>query len=350
VPAESHAPRCLDCAYTLEGAPSPGQCPECGREFDLSDPATFTDKPPFLFWSYWLPAFLLAAIGAIASICLVVFGFLNWGPALWIGVPLSLGCLVGYGARVRWLGVAILCIGAALTFTFTLMSLSLAGAFCGISLTVILAGPLTIGALLGWVLRRTLKHTAFSQRHYLRTFCILSVGPIWAWASGPATYGEPESIRTSQVVAAPLNAAWDSVVFFEEVRGRPPLLLRIGLAHPLQTLGSAEHVGDHKTCIYNRGHITKEITQVAPGELLAFRIVEQQIGYEHDVRLLSGSFAFARVDDSHTSVTLTTTYQPRLTPRFAWRPFERLATHTLHEHVLDEMARRAKELPDADHH
>lgn len=34
--------RCLDCNYILDHAPS-ARCPECGRPFNLADPATFHD-------------------------------------------------------------------------------------------------------------------------------------------------------------------------------------------------------------------------------------------------------------------------------------------------------------------
>jgi hypothetical protein len=40
-------------------------------------------------------------------------------------------------------------------------------------------------------------------------------------------------------------------------------------------------------------------------------------------------------------VTLETTYVPLLTPRPAWVPFERLAIHTLHGHVLEGMREMA---------
>jgi hypothetical protein len=39
------APRCLGCEYPLLGLDD-NRCPECGRGFDLSDPATFRRPPP----------------------------------------------------------------------------------------------------------------------------------------------------------------------------------------------------------------------------------------------------------------------------------------------------------------
>lgn len=41
---------CLGCGYSLRGLPRP-VCPECGRGFDPSDPATFRDtSKPRSFW------------------------------------------------------------------------------------------------------------------------------------------------------------------------------------------------------------------------------------------------------------------------------------------------------------
>src|SRR5437870_4326577 len=51
--------RCLHCGYVLWGLPA-GRCPECGADFDPDDPATYSSKPLFVRWKFWLPGFLLA--------------------------------------------------------------------------------------------------------------------------------------------------------------------------------------------------------------------------------------------------------------------------------------------------
>jgi hypothetical protein len=66
-------------------------------------------------------------------------------------------------------------------------------------------------------------------------------------------------------------------------------------------------------------------------------VVEQ--GFEqHSMRLVGGSFTFEAVDDTHTRVTLETTYVPHLSPRWCWRPFEQWTVHKLHGHVLKGIA------------
>lgn len=68
--------RCLFCRYPLEGLSS-NRCPECGREFDPHDPATFdpTAAPSVLgshvFWRWALVLTTVPPLGntAIAALC-----------------------------------------------------------------------------------------------------------------------------------------------------------------------------------------------------------------------------------------------------------------------------------------
>ena len=94
--------------------------------------------------------------------------------------------------------------------------------------------------------------------------------------------------------------------------------------------------------IPNKGHITKRVTEVRSPELLAFDVIEQSIGYERDVRLISGSFELSPDGATHTRITLNTTYQPLLGPRWAWALGEDYAIHTLHSHVLEGMRLHAE--------
>ncbi len=331
----------MACAYTLAGLPSPGACPECGRAFDLAKPSSFTLKVPFARATYWAPSLLLAAIGGAMCTALVVFGMGNWSAALWIGVPFSMGCIIGYGTRARTFVTVMLIIAAAVAFIMTLMSMQLAGIFCGLVLAAIVTGPILLGTFAGWLLRQSMRLSRFTQRVHLPPVLFLAIGPIWALVEGHAGPQRLESVSTREVISAPVRACWDGIMYYEQVRHEAPLILRIGLAHPLYTIGSSSAVGDRKTCVYDKGRITKQVTRADRDRILAFDVIEQSIGYEHDVHLTGGSFTFEPLDDTHTAVTLTTRYEPLITPRFVWRWAEGLAIHTLHGHVLEGMRRRA---------
>jgi hypothetical protein len=147
---------------------------------------------------------------------------------------------------------------------------------------------------------------------------------------------------------APPRRAWDTVMFYEEVRHPPPALFRLGMPRPLYTSGSSAAVGEEKTCVYDKGRLVKRITEREEQRRLSFRVVEQ--GFEqHAMTLSGGAFEFEPVgeeaagDPGRTRVTLSTRYHPHLGPRWCWRPFERLTVRTLHGHVLKGMAEKARE-------
>lgn len=316
---------------------SPGQCPECGRPFDLADRSTFALRPPFLRWNFWFPGLCLSVLGGTVVVAILAFAFGNWGVSLFLGVPFSVGCILGYRLRVRWYLLPLFCLVALLGLIIGLMSLSLAGVYCGLILGAIFLVPIFIGAVLGAILRHQLKFRGYGQASYLPILLFWLIPRAGGVIEGRPRGNRPESVSTEIVIPAPIARCWDAIMFYEEVTHEPPLILRIGLAHPLYTIGVSRKPGDVKTCVYNKGRITKRITAVADRSLLEFEVIEQRIGYERDVRLIGGSFRLEPLGPDSTRVTLTTTYEPLLGPRFCWRPGERLAVHLLHRHVLEGM-------------
>jgi hypothetical protein len=56
--------RCLSCQYDLRDLPE-NRCPECGREFDPSDPTTFGPLHPvraMTWWGFCLTSALICAV------------------------------------------------------------------------------------------------------------------------------------------------------------------------------------------------------------------------------------------------------------------------------------------------
>ena len=83
---------CLGCGYDLVGLP-PGACPECAREFDPVDPATWSPRP-VVAWksalrSRWT-AYVLVSLGVVAGMWLTVLPrpFVSWDgkmdPLVWV--------------------------------------------------------------------------------------------------------------------------------------------------------------------------------------------------------------------------------------------------------------------------
>ena len=333
--------RCLKCFYILDHLET-RICPECGTAFDPANPTTWTIKPPFVWWTYWMPAFLLAGGGGgiLWTALILLYGFTA---ATTLTVPLAIGAVIGYGGKVGfWSRFALGLM--ALGFAIGIVSgAGLLGGLCAAVVATCALVPVVIGVLTGRALRVMLAGSNFSQRDYLRSWLlqalIFLLPTAAAIVEGRHPMLAPISVTTVQVIDAPPMQAWNGIQFYEQVQRPIPWLLRLSPSlRPMYTIGHSEKVGDLKTCVYQRGKLTKLITQIIPGQRLAFGVVVQEQIENDGAKLLDGSFDLAPLDNgTRTRVMLTTRYIPLLTPRFAYQWAETLAIHTLHDHVLAGM-------------
>ncbi|MFM9956649.1 MAG: hypothetical protein ACKVZJ_01120 [Phycisphaerales bacterium] len=343
--ATAGLPRCQNCFYVLSGLKDRrGSCPECGWTYNLDNEKSFTRKPPFVPWSYWWPVLTVALGSSLVVFLFSVFVLGSWGWSIWFAPTLACGAILGYRLRVGRVPLVLVLVTSALS-ALGMTVWGLGGVFCCLALFGILLGPIVLGILLGSALRLVLKRIGYAQASWLPVLAMLGAAQAVIIAEGPPAPMPVESVGTSRVIATDPETAWDSMMYYEQVTHDPPLILRVGLARPLATRGAMDRIGATKTCLYNKGYLTKRVTSSRPGERLAFEVTEQRIGYERDVRLRSGAFEFEAIGDERTRVTLVTEYEPLLSPRWVWRPFERYAVHTLHGHVLEGMRREAEAPP-----
>jgi hypothetical protein len=161
-------------------------------------------------------------------------------------------------------------------------------------------------------------------RHVTALYRLVS----WLFAGGAVR----EAVVTHAHFNASPNMIWSHIIFYEEIPGRAPLLLRGMLTQPLRSEGAKTHVGAMVRCIYKAGHLVKRITVVEPAHLLRFEIVEQCLGIEDCIQTLGGSY---QISHSHeTDVLLTTHYLAYLHPRWLWRRLEALLVSQLHRYIL----------------
>ena len=109
MPRPMPSARCLDCDYLLHGLHE-ARCPECGRGFDLGDPATYhTGRPMPLFVRSWLkpiggPTLVLAGSGWLGLSWFAAdpeFNYMCVGPALLVLLWPVLGVVIGIRAAFR---------------------------------------------------------------------------------------------------------------------------------------------------------------------------------------------------------------------------------------------------------
>lgn len=342
-------PRCRRCGYVL--ALPEGLCSECGRSFDLDDPNSYVLRPPFLFWRYWLPGACLALGGGfVLSFYFLIQGNIGFG--LCMGVPFAMGAILGYGVRGRYAARLIFALCLTIALGTALIFIHPSALICGLFLMLIFLLPVIGGCALGILLRVLVKRSNFDQRWHLPILFLFLLLPHAFDAVERLFVAAPgvESISTAAVLQGTPRDAWNNLKFYEEVAHRPGLLLRLGLPRPQRTQGRADRVGDVKVCLYEHGVLRKLITDCQPGRQLAFDVIQQEHVQDHAIRLLRGSFQFEAVDTDQTRVTLTTEYQPLMTPRWCWRPIEQLCGHALHAHILEGMRLHTVATGDGDDH
>jgi hypothetical protein len=142
-----------------------------------------------------------------------------------------------------------------------------------------------------------------------------------------------ETVATRVRFDASPEAIWNRILFYEEVPGRPPFLLRTLLPHPVRTDGDKTRVGATVHCAYRGGDLVKRITAVEPPHLLQFEVIEQRLGIEGCILTVGGSYQICAKGDV-TDVVLTTNYRAYLRPRCLWHPLEALLVSQLHRHIL----------------
>jgi hypothetical protein len=143
-----------------------------------------------------------------------------------------------------------------------------------------------------------------------------------------------ETIATRVCFEASAEAVWDELMFYEEVPGRAPLLLRMFLTAPVRTEGDKRRAGAMVRCVYSGGaELMKCITRVEAPRSLYFEVIDQRLGIEDCIRTLKGSYEIRNCGEA-SEVVLTTNYEAYLRPRALWRRVEAALVSRLHQHIL----------------
>lgn len=153
--------------------------------------------------------------------------------------------------------------------------------------------------------------------------------------------GQLSSIVTRTKFPALPEQAWAVLMFYEQIKKRPPLALRLLLPTPIRAEGRKSEVGDEATCLYESGHMLKRVTQIVRGRRLEFEVVEQRLAVGGGIRLAGGSYMLTGLPDGRTEIALSTRYASPMRPRWLWRPVEAALCHMFHRHILGAMRQSA---------
>ena len=149
------------------------------------------------------------------------------------------------------------------------------------------------------------------------------------------------TIVTRMAISASLPVVWQSLMFYEQIEERPPLLLRLLLPRPIRTQGSKSAVGDEATCLYEGGHLLKRVTQIDKYRLYAFSVTEQRLSLGRHVVVTGGCYALRELPGERPELAVTTRYLSQNRPRWLAKPIEAFVCHMFHRHLLAAIRRKS---------
>jgi hypothetical protein len=292
---------------------------------------------------------LLAVLVGVATA--VVFGlggfFLindktgSMGATLFLLLPFATGFATALVARGQKLITASLLIGAIICTAILLLT-KMEGLVCVLMSTPLIAFGLTVGALIGVLVRRQLLDK--SRKPNVLSLLVLFVIPFFLMGANSA---EEESRRTQRletvtnhlVVDASPEIVWGQLKSVDKISGSKGLLMRIGLPVPVSCVMAGEGVGAKRTCYFESGYIEERVTAWNPPNSMRLEITDSDVPGRPWLTFKDASYGINQ-ENGHTVITRKTTIVSRLSPAWYWRPLEKIGVETEHEYLFEELKKR----------
>lgn len=309
----------------------------------LGQEKTFTDKDVD-------PGSVLLAIfgGSGVAIAFGLGGFFllkddtaSMGWVLFLGLPFATGFATALITRGKGILFASLAIGALICTAILLLS-KWEGWVCVVMSSPIIAIGMTIGALIGVLIRR--KVIDGSPRGTTFRLFIWFVIPFFLMG---ADYSEKTSRRTPRfetisnevIVDASPETVWHELKSFDKITGSKTFLMKIGLPVPVSCKMEGEGVGAKRTCYFEQGSIEERVTEWQPPNSMKFEITASDVPGRPWLSFKDAAYEI-RPLNGKTVVKRNTTIVSRLSPAWYWRPMEAIGVEQEHEYLFQELKRR----------
>jgi hypothetical protein len=266
----------------------------------------------------------------------------SMGLVLFLLLPIATGFATALVARSLTLILASLIVGLLMCSGF-LIVMGLEGWVCFLMSSPLIAAGLTMGAVLGALVRRTLLER--STRPTMLSLLLLAVLPLFLVGADsiekPSRQKERvETFTSVLVVAAPPEKVWNSIKTMDRVNAHKGFLMRIGLPVPVSCSVDKEEVGGIRTCYFESGFIQERITEWNPPRLMKLEIISWDVPGRPWLSFKDASYELHE-ENGNTVMTRTTTIASRLLPAWYWRGFERIGVETEHEYLFQAVKSRA---------
>lgn len=265
----------------------------------------------------------------------------SMGATLFFLLPFATGFATALVARGKKLITASLLIGAIICTAILLLT-KMEGLVCVLMSTPLIAVGLTVGALIGVLVRRQLLDK--SKKPGVLSLLVLFVIPFFLMGANSAeeeSRRSPrlETISNQLVVDASPEIAWNQLKSVDNISGPKGLLMRIGLPVPVSCVMAGEGVGAKRTCYFESGYIEERVAEWNPPNFMKLEITASDVPGRPWLSFKDASYDI-RIENGHTVITRKTTIISRLSPAMYWRRLEQIGVETEHEYLFEELKNR----------
>lgn len=300
----------------------------------------------------WLAISLTVAIALLLTL-LPVYGFNDYGTALFIFLPIFMGfsstVLYGYNRSIRIREAVFISTLSVLAYCLCLLLFAMEGAIC-----LLMAAP--IGFALSW-LGAAFGHILVSRKsNGVITGLLLLIAAIPA-VSFIEKKSNPElrAVVSSVEIDANAQSVWQNVIAFPKLKEPEELLFKAGIAYPVNAQINGSGVGAVRHCNFNTGAFVEPITVWEEARRLQFDVVAQpepmkelSIWNVHPPHLSGvfvskrGQFKLIQLPNGKIRLEGTTWYSHNLRPAFYWNLWSDYIIHKIHQRVLEHIKANAE--------
>jgi len=285
------------------------------------------------------------SLGLATAVALGLGGFFlvydrtgSMGLVLFLLLPSATGFATALVARLRSIVIASLLIGLMIC-TVILLITGFEGFVCVLMSSPILAVGMTLGALLGSLVR--IQVLPRFRKPGIPIMLLLLVLPLFLMGANSAETESRRTLRAETITdTTVLNGSpeevWNDLKTMDSVRGTKTFLMKIGLPVPVSCKTEGEGVGGKRTCYFETGYIEERITKWDFPNSMQFEITASDVPGRPWLSFRDAGYEFKR-DGSRTVLTRTTTIVSRLSPAWYWRRLEAIGVRTEHRYLFEAL-------------
>ena len=265
------------------------------------------------------------------------------GGVLFLLLPTITGFATALVAKRRNIVFASLIIGVIFCSAVLLMS-GEEGWVCMLMSSPLIAVGVTLGALLGWQVRKLVidrsKHTGALTLIALLVLPLFLMGANSAERDSSGTF-RTETITDTLTIDSPPEVVWKQLENMENITATRTFLMKIGLPVPVSCKMEGQGVGAKRTCYFEQGFIEERVTEWNFPTSMKFDIVASDVPGRPWLSFKDAGYELRRESD-RTVITRQTTIVSRLSPAWYWRRLEAYGVHTEHNYLFEGLENNLK--------